>query len=277
MLPEKLVQQFNDLGFEIHYFKLSWYNDAVASEYFLPYPDDALAFVVLSNPSWFEKSFLPFLANNLDPSMMDKNDDLPENHSCLAMNCRDPIDQCMRHHFDILAKEISSTLNTEVDKIHDFELLMPYRRPRVLLQTAAHVSGAAYYYRLPRRDKNVHKLGLCIHPEYGGWFGLRGVFVFKQILVPNLERKPPANVIPDIMQQEALLKLFNERWRDGSYRDFIQVKSRYSDLQFKYFSLEPRQRFEFIRKEIYPKLNELISSPSSSNELKNCEKSNGHH
>ncbi|OTF77514.1 hypothetical protein BLA29_005561 [Euroglyphus maynei] len=192
--------------------------------------------------------------------MADESDDLSQNHSCLSMNCRDPVDQCMRHLFDLLAKETASTLCTEVEKIHDFELLMPYRRPRVLLQTAAHISGAAYYYRLPKLEKNVHKLGLCIHPEYGGWFGIRGVFILKQIFIPDLIRKQPVNVIPDIQQQEALLKLFNERWRDGSYRDFIPVKSRYSELQFKYFTLEPRKRLEFIRQEIFPKLNELISS-----------------
>ena len=34
----------------------------------------------------------------------------------------------------------------EIEAIHDFELL-PSRRPKVLVQTAGHVSGAAYYYR----------------------------------------------------------------------------------------------------------------------------------
>ena len=34
----------------------------------------------------------------------------------------------------------------DVEAIHDFELL-PSRRPKVLVQTAGHVAGAAYYYQ----------------------------------------------------------------------------------------------------------------------------------
>ena len=37
----------------------------------------------------------------------------------------------------------------EIEAIHDFELL-PSRRPKVLVQTAGHVAGAAYYYQ--RKD-----------------------------------------------------------------------------------------------------------------------------
>lgn len=44
------------------------------------------------------------MAKNLDPSTINNSDDLDQNHGCLSMNCRDPVDQCMRHHFEILAK-----------------------------------------------------------------------------------------------------------------------------------------------------------------------------
>lgn len=37
----------------------------------------------------------------------------------------------------------------DIEAIHDFELL-PSRRPKILVQTAGHVSGAAYYYQ--RKD-----------------------------------------------------------------------------------------------------------------------------
>lgn len=37
----------------------------------------------------------------------------------------------------------------DVESIHDFELL-PSRRPKILVQTAGHVSGAAFYYQ--RKD-----------------------------------------------------------------------------------------------------------------------------
>jgi hypothetical protein len=52
-------------GFEVHPFKIGWYNESVGEKFALPYSDDTLAFVVISQPSMFEKAFLPFVANNL--------------------------------------------------------------------------------------------------------------------------------------------------------------------------------------------------------------------
>ena len=52
-------------GFEAHPFKIGWYNESVGDRFALPYPDDTLAFVIISQPGMFEKSFLPFVANNL--------------------------------------------------------------------------------------------------------------------------------------------------------------------------------------------------------------------
>ena len=138
--------------------------------------------------------------------------------------------------------------NSAIDTIHDFELNMPYRRPKILLQTAAHISGAAYYYK----SQNLkHKLGICIHPLYGGWFGIRGAFIFYQLLIKDLPPKVPLNVVPKDKLVE-LLNLFNERWKDSTYRDIIPVKNRYSPLQMQYFALKPKERAEFIKSHIYP-------------------------
>ena len=76
----KIGQVLEPLGFEVHPFLIGWYNDQVrrrratilffsifinflkVSEKFrLPYPDSTLSFVVISQPSMFEKAFLPFL------------------------------------------------------------------------------------------------------------------------------------------------------------------------------------------------------------------------
>lgn len=140
-----------------------------------------------------------------------------------------------------------------VEVIHDFELHMPYRRPKILLQTAAHVSGAAYYYKI---QNSTQRLGVCIHPNYGGWFGIRGAFIFPQLLVPDLPQcLPPDVVSPDKLVE--LLRLFNDHWRDGAYRNIIPVKARYSPLQIEYFSLKPKDRIEFIKETIFPMLQQL--------------------
>ena len=55
---------------------------------------------------------------------------------------RDPIDECMLHYFSLLAPR----LNTDVVTLHDFQL-SPARRPKILVQTAGHVSGAATFYQ----------------------------------------------------------------------------------------------------------------------------------
>jgi len=44
---------------------------------------------------------------------------------------------------------LQAFLDTDIEAIHDFEIL-PSRRPRILVQTAGHVAGAAYYYQ--RKD-----------------------------------------------------------------------------------------------------------------------------
>ena len=64
------------------------------------------------------------------------------------------------------------------------------RRPRILVQTAAHVAGVTHYYRpdvviraaeqagvpLPWGEE-AKVFGVCMHPKYGGWFAIRGMFL----------------------------------------------------------------------------------------------------
>lgn len=63
------------------------------AKYWLKYHDDTLAFLVISNPSWFENSFLPFLADNNKKFSDDSN-----------LLIKDPIDQCMTYLFQMLSK-----------------------------------------------------------------------------------------------------------------------------------------------------------------------------
>ena len=136
-----------------------------------------------------------------------------------------------------------------IEVIHDFEIL-PNKRPRVLVQTAAHVSGAAFYYKsdlMESSEKPNKPLGVCIHPVFGGWFGLRAVLIFTDMTTNAIKQRQPKDVISTKEEKEDLLNKFNLYWRDGQYRDVIPVSKKYSDLQIKYFSLKPSERKTFIK------------------------------
>ena len=132
-----------------------------------------------------------------------------------------------------------------MEVIHDFEIL-PNKRPKVLVQTAAHVSGAAFYYKsdLCHSDK---QLGICIHPKFGGWFAMRAVLVFNGLTSSSLTQRQPKDVLSSDQQKEELLKEFNQNWKEWKYRDVIPVNKKYSDLQIKYFSLKPSERKSLIK------------------------------
>ena len=61
--------------------QIGWYNDCVRKPFEFKYDRETLAFILISTPSMFEKAFLPFLGSEL------------------CAGTRDPIDQCMDHHF----------------------------------------------------------------------------------------------------------------------------------------------------------------------------------
>ena len=63
--------------------------------------------------------------------------------------------------------------------MHDFELL-PNRRPKILAQTAAHVSGAVRLFQegdvAPELLADICSpkvYPVCLHPRFGGWFAIR--------------------------------------------------------------------------------------------------------
>ncbi|XP_067272816.1 cyanocobalamin reductase / alkylcobalamin dealkylase [Pseudorasbora parva] len=218
-------------GFEMYPFKVGWYNAVLSHGHHLPYPEDTLAVVVLSTPSMFELSFLPFL----------------QSRRCEGL--RDPIDQCSAH---TLSSSVSLCFpDQSVDISYDYEML-PSRRPKFLAQTAAHVSGAAYYYQKsdilspPWADKKM--FGVCIHPKLGGWFAIRALLVFKDVRVgADLQQKDPPDCVSAQEDRIELLERFNFRWQDWSYRDIVPTEERYSDQQREYFITPPGQRGALLR------------------------------
>nr|KAG5696373.1 hypothetical protein BaRGS_028368 [Batillaria attramentaria] len=110
----------------------------------------------------------------------------------------------------------------EVDTMHDFEMTAT-RRPKVLVQTAGHVAGAAYYYQ--RKDVTDDPWG----PEK-----------------PALPRVPPIDCVPAREDRITLLERFNFHWQDWSYRDIVPVEEKYSEEQKKYFKTLPKDRKEVV-------------------------------
>ncbi|KAK1897343.1 Methylmalonic aciduria and homocystinuria type C protein like [Dissostichus eleginoides] len=161
-----LDNYLSKVGFEVYPLKVGWYNSLLPSTLRLAHPDDCLAVVVLSTPALFEQAFLPFM----------------EERGCQGLS--DPIDQCVKR---CVSSAVSQCFpGQEVDVRYDYELL-PSRKPKFLAQTAAHVSGAAYYYQQsdvkdqPWAEKKM--FGVCVHPRFGGWFAIRALLVFGGVTV----------------------------------------------------------------------------------------------
>ena len=69
-LEAELETLSQSLGLETYPFKIGWYNESVGEKFRLPYSDDTVAFVVISRPCMFEKTFLPFVAANLSEQIL---------------------------------------------------------------------------------------------------------------------------------------------------------------------------------------------------------------
>jgi len=82
---------------------------------------------------------------------------------------------------------------------------------------------------LSRGKKKIYPV--CLHPEFGGWFALRGVLIFAEVTVSNLERKDPPNILENEDDIINLLELYNDHWRDWSFRNVIDVREIYSNDQ----------------------------------------------
>lgn len=119
-------------------------------------------------------------------------------------------------------------------------------------------------------------MGVCLHPKYGGWFAMRSVVIFKNLLVsdeqlPGIE--PLDRLEGDPVRIFDLLHKFNYNWRDSAYRDCIQAAERYSPIQLEYFLLEPKRRksliIEWLR---HPDVERLLEFYANKQERDNLEK-----
>ncbi|XP_024133956.1 cyanocobalamin reductase / alkylcobalamin dealkylase [Oryzias melastigma] len=227
----KLDSFLTKLGFEVYPFKVGWYNALLPSSLHLDYPESTLAVVVLSTPDMFEQAFLPFLEN------------------ILFQRLSDPVDQCVKH---CIACAVSQAFPSQrVDVRYDYELL-PSRKPKFLAQTAAHLSGAAFYYQQsdvkdqPWGDKKM--FGVCVHPRFGGWFAIRALLVFQDVMIGSEMLQPvPIDCVSSREEKIRLLEAFNFSWQDWKYRDIVPPVQTYSQKQKDYFSTKPAERFALLK------------------------------
>lgn len=228
----KVCGILSPVGLESYAFKIGWYNDQLTHKAFhLPHPYDTLALVVISTPLMFDQGFKPFIREA----------------SCIEG--RDPIDEFMAHFFKKVKSEFPQH---EIEVIHDFEIL-PSRRPKVLVQTAAHVAGGACYYQRNSVskekdpwDQKTKICGVSVHAKYGGWFAIRGVIIFKDLVAPDLPKKEPVDVVQGDEKRIELLEKFNFHWKDWSFRDIVPVDAKYSEEQKEYFATLPANRKELL-------------------------------
>ncbi|XP_053431300.1 cyanocobalamin reductase / alkylcobalamin dealkylase [Nycticebus coucang] len=227
-LKQKIEDTLCPFGFEVYPFQVAWYNELLPPAFHLPLPGPTLAFLVLSTPAMFDQALKPFL------------------QSCHLQLLTDPVDQCVAYH---LSRVKESLPELQIEVIADYEV-HPNRRPKILAQTAAHVAGAAYYYQRQDVESDPwgtkHISGVCVHPEFGGWFAIRGVVLLPGVEVPDLPPRKPCDCVPTRADRIALLEGFNFHWRDWTYRDAVIPKERYSEEQKAYFSTPPSQRLALL-------------------------------
>ena len=215
----------------------------------LPHHQDTLAIIVISIPEMFEALFKPYLLKHHTQQLGEGE-------------IMDPLDRCMRQQFERMKALFPKH---DIYSMLDFELL-PSRRPRVLVQTAGHVAGAAYYYqssdvRDPPWIESKRIYGVSVHPIYGGWFALRGVLVFRDILVPELKQREPLDCVRSNNKRVELLEEFNFHWQEWRYRDVMDnpVKERYSKEQQQYFGMLPSLRKQLVEQWITSEQHSSVS------------------
>ncbi|VDK45207.1 unnamed protein product [Anisakis simplex] len=241
----KLHEVFPDQeGFELHQFKIGSYNEVAGACFQLAYDENAMGVVVLNTPSFFETTFKKWIQAKHRPN--ERVEELAKRFPA------GPISAYFNEKFDVV-KELFS--GSSLVAVHDFELL-PNRRPKIMMTTSGHVSGAVFFYHPPEEAfgisnkallTNKRRTGVCLHPKYGGYFAFRGVFVFPNVHLPaDFKEKRAPMVLDTIEKQEEAIALFNHHWWDGKFRDCGNPVEKYSDLQLKYFSTMPEKRWSII-------------------------------
>ncbi|CAL8069140.1 unnamed protein product [Orchesella dallaii] len=240
-----LSSALEPIGLDVHPFLVGWYNQKVGPKFQLDYPEDTLAFVIISGPDVFEKCIVPYVSCKLQ-----ENSDF---------HTKDPLDDSMKHVFGVV-KEDLQTAGFEVDTLHDFDL-HPSRRPKVLVQTAAHVAGAVQYLHKSYLPENMQRKrffeksnlsGVAIHPTYGGWYAIRGVVIFRDLQSPmdgqKLEKPEDVQIFSNEDTIARVIELFAYNWQNNEWRNMHPgLGLKYSTDFQKYLDTESTQRWDYVK------------------------------
>jgi len=90
--------------------------------------------------------------------------------------------------------------------------------------------------------------GVSIHPRYAGWFALRGVILFRDVLAPDLEQKSPPDVVSSDRLRIELLERFNFHWKDWTFRDIVPAAATYCQELRDYLTAPPKERHTVVAK-----------------------------
>lgn len=140
---DKINSYLEPLELECYPFLVKWYNSRVDEKFKLNYADNTLACLVINRPKMFEKLFLEYIFEKFK-----KNPDSLESHN-------DLIDECFSHTFSQIKHVLEKWFSMEIDVVKDYEMVPGTRRPKIVMQTCAHVSGAAYFYDPKSFDHNL--------------------------------------------------------------------------------------------------------------------------
>lgn len=231
-------------GYELHKFRVSSYNDVAGPCFQLKYPADSMGVILLNTPSFFETTFKTWICGKKDTR-----------ESFEQFTERYPSGPLQVFFTEKLSEVKKAMEPVETVVIYDFEL-HPNKRPKVLMATCGHVSGAAFYYYPPEEalgdlaptNPKKKRAGVSLHPKYGGYFAYRAVFIFPEVILsPSFKEKRAPMVLNTVEKQEEAIKLFNDHWWEGKFRDCGDPVEKYSLLQLKYFSSLPKDRWDLIK------------------------------
>ena len=100
---------------------------------------------------------------------------------------------------------------------------------------------------LDRSNSKIYPV--CLHPRFGGWFALRGVFIFPNIQIKKLNMSIPSEILSSPDEVSELLNLYNYHWKNNQFRDCGNIEERYSEEQIQYFAIHPgSQRTQYLAK-----------------------------
>jgi len=235
-------------GLDYHPFKLSSYNSCLTKLVRpLPYPDNSLCVLLVAGPENFDKQILPASIKkyNSDPTW----------------DLSDPINNAMTELIGSKTKNGLLDLfrlktDTNTVYISDDEKDPETNLCRLHIQTAGHVSKAAYFHRVEDHsisNKMGNVMGCSIHPKYGGWFVFRGVFIFPELeFNADVEWQKSLEATDFDSRETGKLAVheFNTAYQANRWRDVIKVKKRYSANAEKFYNIYPPSARKTFLKEL---------------------------